>query len=73
MNTYYNGFTFMEVAHLKSDWSFLGGLEYPLYIQTTSGPKRFETYEDHHKFIKNLFRPTTIIKPSNDNETRKNS
>ena len=46
-----------EMAKLPVGWRCRDGLKYPLTIRKTSGLEfTFYTYEEHHKFISNLFK-----------------
>lgn len=46
-----------EIVSLPKDWRCRDGLEYPLVIVKTSGLRlTFYSYEEHHEYIKQLFR-----------------
>jgi len=44
------------IAKLSPDWKPWDGLLYPLSIKTDDGDVSFKNYEEHHKFIYNLFK-----------------
>jgi len=46
---------FSEIPKLAPDWTPTKGLHYPLYVKYRGERIRFDNYNDHHKFIYNLY------------------
>lgn len=44
------------IAKLPLDWKPWDGLKYPLTLETDKGVKIFRNYQEHHEFIRNLFK-----------------
>lgn len=48
------------VAVLPKSWDYMQGLRYPLELRLENGSKLiFNSYSDHHDFIKSRFRSGT--------------